>query len=139
MKPTPDQVSRTLAALEKNALCCPFCDAPREHVFPSEEGPQLELFEGEVAEDDDAASHLTHLVYCGKEDRNFLVVYRPRDPLPECPSCESDFDVAPYPPERHFDVTSTFEAVATCTTCDEEIGPITCVAFDIRDGGHLGN
>ncbi len=82
---------------------------------------------------------MRHRVYCGKEDRNFAVVYRPTEGLPTCRTCESDFDVVAHPSPKHFKHTATFVASARCDGCGEPLGPVTYEAFDLRDEGLLGN
>lgn len=133
------KMAHALEALGRGAMPCPFCALAAKDLFPSEDGPRLELYEGPVDEVGDESVLMTHLVYCPKEDRNFFVVYRPRVPLPECPTCESDFDVVADPPQRHLRPTADFEATARCAGCDEALGPVTYEAFELRDGGFLGN
>jgi hypothetical protein len=137
---SPAVIARALAAIATRTMACPFCGAAPEHLFPYEEGPLLELHEGPVGNAISEGAFMRHRVYCGHEDRNFAVVYRPQRGLPTCPSCESAFDVVADPPSEHFILTPTFAAVAYCAGCGEEdLGSVTYEAFDIRDEGLLGN
>lgn len=103
----PSRVARFLATLATDDVECPCCAVGKDGLFPSEHGP--ELSDGPVDDPDREAAFMTHVVYCGKEDRNLAVVYRPSQPLPECAECESSFDVIADPPPRHFKLTAAFE------------------------------
>jgi hypothetical protein len=114
---------------------CPFCQTVPAHLFPYEDGPKLELYEGNVDDASDGAL-MRHRVYCGKENRNFALVYRPSPALPVCPSCESDFDVVAEAPEKHFALTATFQAAARCENCSEDLGSITYERSTSRTKGY---
>jgi len=131
-------IANALAELQKGEMRCPFCGAPREHLFPYEDGPRLELHEGPVDAVADA-EFMRHRVYCGKEDRNFAVMYRVTAGLPACSDCKTELDVVADPPARHFNLTPSFVAAARCEGCGEDLGEVIYEAFDVRDEGLLGN
>lgn len=137
--PARPRVESALKALAEGTLYCPFCEASGAALTPSEDGPRPEFYEASVEARETGDDRMMHTVYCGKEDRNILIAYRPTGGLPECPTCESAFDVVADPPARHFRPTPSFRAVARCEGCGEEIGPVEYVAFDVLDGGLLGN
>ncbi|MFO0612616.1 MAG: hypothetical protein U0414_08520 [Polyangiaceae bacterium] len=139
MKLSPDVVTRSLERLREGGMPCPFCGTASEHLFPHEDGPALELLEARLDDSSTDPAYMRHRVYCGKENRNFAVVYRPAPALPVCPSCESDFDVVAAPPSPHFELTSTFVATAECAACEEALGDVTYEAFDVVDEGLRGD
>ncbi|MFO0590780.1 MAG: hypothetical protein U0441_24770 [Polyangiaceae bacterium] len=135
----PEKIANVLGALARGEMACPFCAAEATALFPDERGPRLLTSEGSMEEAEETPGGMTQQVYCGAEDRDFEVLYRPREPLPECPECESDFDVTATPPAGHFKLKFEFVTQAHCESCGEELGPVVYEAFDVRDLGLLGN
>jgi hypothetical protein len=128
---------KALSALrDHGAMPCPFCGAEGKELICSEEGPQVQMYDGAL---DSEPTEARHLVYCPAEDRNFYVVYSLAGELPECTECQSNFDVIGLPPENQFSLVSEFSGAAECQLCGEEVGRATFRATDIVDGGHLGN
>jgi hypothetical protein len=140
MLPLPrEKIDAHLAALRAGSMPCPFCGLAGPDLVASDDGPRSDLLDEPVESAGAEAAHLRHLVYCPKEDRNFYVVYRPKDGLPECPECGSDFDVVGEPPDGHVALTAIVEATTRCEACDTDLDPVTYEAFDIVDDGLLGN
>lgn len=127
-----------LDQLRKGKPCCPCCQATGSALSPSENGPEWD--ESRVADETtEDPAELFQLVYCGKEDRNFAIVYRAPQGMPTCPECESDFDVIASAGPGYKPLAPAFDARAECISCGNELGVVRYEAVSVRDEGKLGN